>query len=130
MRSLLPALTLVLSFAVGCTDNGSPRPLALPEPTVVAADRVPEPGEEIYYLIHQVGDPEPALLALLESNVWPLEAWSPVQGTKCLAPTAVDALVVRLPRRDDRILQLGFIAEPGPWLINCGVDSLWEYAFH
>lgn len=129
MRSLLSILALTSILAIGCTDDRIHRPLVVPEPAVVSADRVPGPGEEIYYLIGWSEDHEASLMVLLERNIWPLQAWFPTQGTACLAPTAVNALIVRLPRRNDRVLELGFIPEPGHWLINCGVDSLWEYAF-
>jgi hypothetical protein len=129
MRSLLSTLALIPILTIGCTDGGSQRPLVLPEPAIVSADEVPGPAEEIYYLIHPPEGHEGALVSLLGRNIWPLEAWFPVHGTGCLAPTAVNALVVRLPSRNDRIVELGFIPEPGYWLINCGVDSLWEYTF-
>jgi hypothetical protein len=129
MRSLLSILALTSILPIGCTDDGIHRPLVVPEPAVAPADRVPGPGEEIYYLIHPPEGHEVALVSLLERNIWPLQAWFPTQGTACLAPAAVKARVVQLPRRSDRVLELGFIPEPGHWLINCGVDSLWEYTF-
>jgi hypothetical protein len=129
MRSLLPVLALIAFLPIGCGDDLIPLGLTLPEPTAVPAGHVPGPRDEIYYLIAPPEGAEPALMSLLESGIGPRDAWYPVHGSPCLAPTAVDALVVRLPWRDERILQLGFLAEPGIWLINCGVDSLWHYAF-
>jgi hypothetical protein len=131
ISSSVMIVTTLAGVHLGCTDDRhlTGDETTLPAPTIVAAERVPEPAAGIYYLVSPGGGPEPVLVELLERELVPRHAWYPVQGTPCMAPTATDGLVVEMPAADDRLAELGFLAEPEPWLINCGVDSLWQYTF-
>jgi hypothetical protein len=128
---MLETVLLSVVLATACSDE-TPGPgpeVTLPEPVIVGAEQVPAPADEGYYLSPPTDGAEPALTALLAGGIAPAKAWYPTHGTPCMGPTATEALVVELGEADERIAELGYIEEPGQWLVNCGIDSVWEYTF-
>lgn len=125
------AATLLL-FATGCSDSTTSPITELPLAVAVTADDVPSPGDGIFYYIGATAedDPEPLLKEALRRGVALDAAWVPQYQTPCAAPGATEALVVRASNRTGPLADLGFVGDPEPWLVNCGIADFWKYDFH
>ena len=105
------------------------------DPQIISAGQLP-PLQNQYYLIRTTENAErleygaiPMLQQLLNANFDVQDAWYPIGTTPCMAMGAVDALVVRLKKPDDRIAALGFTPDPSFHIINCGIDTFAYYRF-
>ncbi|MDH3197936.1 MAG: hypothetical protein OEO21_06820 [Candidatus Krumholzibacteria bacterium] len=138
MKSLSFAVACALLVVNACSEKEeavSPQ-AAFPKATLEDNREIPN-SDVTYYMawgIFEHGKPAPEGETLLRTIVRagiPLEdAWFPNEQTPCMAPGAVTVAVVELSKPDARILDLGFTADPEEWwIINCGVPSLWHYAF-
>lgn len=117
---------------VACQDN----PVSVvSDPQIVRAEQLP-PSQNQYYLIRTAENAErlengasPILKQLLKADFEVRDAWYPIGPTPCMAVTAVEALVVRLQKPDARIAAMGFRPDPGPFIINCGINTYAYYQF-
>jgi len=125
------ALAATLALALSACDNTTTPVTDLPLATAVTADDVPAPGDGVFFYIGATAqdDPEPLLKEALRRGVVLDAAWVPQYGSPCAAPTATTALVVRASKQTGPLSGLGFVSDPSPWLVNCGVDDFWKYDF-
>ena len=132
---LIPAS--LLCILLGCKDDDVLPVKTIPEPEEITYQEGFPDTDNNYYLIESYGGPRfderdsiDSLFYFLQSKGIELkEAYSPLEGTPCMAATAVGALVVITESPDARIEEFGFIAEPGHWIINCGINEFYFYDF-
>lgn len=131
----------ILAFAalgldlIGCGDE---RPMSAPthqveyEGTAPAASLPSPANEAVYYLVldyqRNLIGARRILADLLSQGIDLQQGWWPPDNVPiCMNPRSATALVVLLDRRDDHILDLGFIRYPDNLAVNCGVASFDHY---
>lgn len=135
---LISAFALILLNLTSCKDLWEDifpdREVPLPEKTDLSD--VPDNADNIYYLVKATvrdgsldDGPQIILDKLLKNNYDLVYAWYPASPVMCKAMNATEALIVQLGEKNDKILEYGFLKEPGRWLINCGVRELNFYKF-
>jgi len=91
--------------------------------------KLPEDLSKVYYLVDHFDEYDAILAQLLRDGVGIKQAWEPANPSTCKCATCVSAMIVEISTGEAMLKNQGFIAEPGDWVINCGVPSFKYYQF-
>jgi len=128
MIRLAVILMCCAAVLLGCSrDDGVNR--VTPDRIAVAEGVPPRPGDGVYFnfSVGRADDPRPILEQILDAGMDLTAAWQPRDMVLCAAMGAREALVVEIDGPAPGIGALGFVADPEPWLPNCGISRFWEY---